>query len=102
MSDLTSVEALSQRRVIATVVQSWRSIGPNIAIAHSRHTAVQAAINLASTAKHALVFARIAEHRDDVRDCRRTEAPMRGSEDIDGVCPSLCRRRQIKGSSIVA
>ena len=95
MSDLTSVEALRQPRVIATRVRSWRSIGPDTtraaAVAHSPHTAVQAAIDLASTAKDALVFARIAEHRDDVRDCRRTEAPMRGSEDIDGACPSLRR-----------
>jgi hypothetical protein len=29
--------------------------------------------------KNALVFARIAEHRDDVRDCRRAEGPV-GSE----------------------
>jgi hypothetical protein len=34
-------------------------------------------------AKDALVFARIAERRDDVRDWRKTEGSV-GSEDIDG------------------
>jgi hypothetical protein len=52
-------------------------------------------------AKDALVFARIAERRDDVRDWRRTEASV-GSEDIEDAFPSLHRLRQIQRYPIVA